>query len=215
MKKVKQKDLSLPRPRDRGATERSILEAAKLVLAEEGFQSFGINAIARRAQCDKQLIYRYFAGLEGLVEASGIELASKLTHDLHQISAAHRPDSYGALMKVLLLGLLDLLRGDKIMQQTIAWELAAPSPLLSRLIAARSQALSTWMHHMRGDLTPPPGADAPAINAALIAAAQHLVLSASASGAFAGMMIKTEADWRRVRDTLATLVDGAYGTRPS
>ncbi|EJZ16658.1 TetR family transcriptional regulator, partial [Rhizobium sp. Pop5] len=30
--------------RDRGATERAILAAAKSLLAEEGFQNFGINA---------------------------------------------------------------------------------------------------------------------------------------------------------------------------
>lgn len=200
-----------PRPRDRAATERSILEAAKLVLAEEGFQNFGVNSIARRAECDKQLIYRYFGGLGGLADAIGVELAVKLTEDLTPLSSAQRPDSYGALMKVLVLGLLELLRGDKIMQQTIAWELAAPSPLLTRLVAARAKPLGVWMHRMRGSLTPPEGVDAPAINAVLIAATQHLALSASASGAFAGMALKTEADWQRVRDALAALVEGVYG----
>ncbi|HCV71491.1 MAG TPA: TetR family transcriptional regulator, partial [Agrobacterium sp.] len=54
------------RIKDRAATEKAIFEAARSLLAEEGFQGFGINAVARRAGCDKQLIYRYFGGLEGL-----------------------------------------------------------------------------------------------------------------------------------------------------
>lgn len=211
MKKVSKKNEEERRSRDRAATERSIVAAAKLVLAEEGFQNFGVNAIARRAQCDKQLIYRYFGGLEGLAEAIGAELAVELGEDLTPLSHAQRPASYGALSKLLILGLLDLLRRDRIMQQIIAWELAAPSPVLSRLVAARSQRLGAWMHQMRGSLVPPEGVDAPAINAALIAATQHLVLSASASGAFAGIAIESEADWRRVREALAALVDGAYG----
>ena len=81
------------RSRDREATERSLVEAAKHVLAEEGFQSFGVNAIARQAGCDKQLIYRYFAGLEGLADAIGADLAAKVEHDLEPLSAARKPAS--------------------------------------------------------------------------------------------------------------------------
>jgi AcrR family transcriptional regulator len=209
------KDETSPRSRDRAATERSILEAAKQVLAEEGFQNFGVNAIARRAACDKQLIYRYFGGLEGLAQAIGAELADKLAQDLAPLSDAQPPDRYGALMKELIFGLLDVLRSDAIMQQTIAWELAAPSPVLARLVEARSKRLSAWMGQRRGALVPPEGVDAAAINAALIAAVQHLVLSASASAGFAGLPITSEADWRRVRDALAALIDGAYGAAAS
>ena len=92
-----------PRSRDRVATERSIVDAAKLVLAEDGFQGFGVNAIARRAECDKQLIYRYFGGLEGLADAVGADLALKLADDLTPLSEAKRPTSYGALSKILVL----------------------------------------------------------------------------------------------------------------
>lgn len=213
MSKPNERGGPAPRSRDREATERSIVAAAKLVLAEEGFQSFGVNAIARRADCDKQLIYRYFGGLEGLADAIGADLAGKLAADLARLPSAERPQSYGALMQALALGLLELLRCDRIMQQIIAWELAAPSPLVSRLVEARGRRLGAWMHEMRGPLMPPEGLDAPAINALLIASAQHLVLSASASGAFAGMQLKTEADWARVRDALTALIAGVYGDR--
>ena len=61
--------------RDRSATSARILKAASELLAESGFQNFGVNAIARRAGCDKQLIYRYYGGMDGLVDAIGGELA--------------------------------------------------------------------------------------------------------------------------------------------
>ena len=57
------------RPRNRAGTERAIFIAARTLLAEEGFQGFGVNAVARRAGCDKQLIYRYYGGLNGLIDA--------------------------------------------------------------------------------------------------------------------------------------------------
>lgn len=50
-------------------TEKRLLEAVSKVIEEEGFTKIGINRIARQAQCDKVLIYRYFGGLDGLLVA--------------------------------------------------------------------------------------------------------------------------------------------------
>lgn len=199
------------RGRDRDATARSILAAAKETLAEEGFGAFGVNAIARRAGCDKQLIYRYFGGLEGLADAIGADLATELTEELKPLSNAPAPQSYGALMKHLALSLTELLRRNRVMQQINAWEAAAPSPLVTKLIAARAKRMGLWMFEMRGSLKPPPGIDAPAVNAIIIAAVQQLVVSASANGEFSGMPLRTDADWKRLEDAISTLVESVYG----
>ena len=55
-------------PRNRQHTEARIREAATQLLAREGFTAWGINAIARAADCDKVLIYRYYGSLEGLLK---------------------------------------------------------------------------------------------------------------------------------------------------
>ena len=55
-------------PRDRQKTESGIREAARRILHGEGFEGWGVNAIARAAGIDKVLIYRYFDSLEGLLE---------------------------------------------------------------------------------------------------------------------------------------------------
>ena len=47
-------------------TEKRLLEAVSKIIEEEGFTQIGINRIAKKAQCDKVLIYRYFGGLDGL-----------------------------------------------------------------------------------------------------------------------------------------------------
>ncbi len=199
------------RGRDRDATARAILLAAKATLAEEGFSAFGVNAIARRAGCDKQLIYRYYGGLDGLAEAIGADLAAELTEELQPLSNRPPPHSYGALMKHLAACLVELLRNNKLMQQINAWEAAAPSPLVAKLIAARAKRMGQWMLEMRGALKPPLGVDAPAVNAVIIAAVQQLVLSASANGEFSGMPLRTDADWRRLHDAINTLVESVYG----
>jgi AcrR family transcriptional regulator len=199
------------RVRNRDATEKAILASAKQVLAEEGFQSFGINAIARQAGCDKQLIYRYFGGLDGLAEAIGADLANDLARELKPFSGQPTPQTYSELMKRLALGLLGLSRSNRLMQQINAWEAAAPSPLARKMIAARAQIMGKWMHEMRGALKPPEGVDAPALNAIIIAAIQQLVVSGAASGVFSGLPLDSEEDWARVRAALSALVEAVYG----
>ena len=197
------------RGRDREATEQLNLAAAKEVLAEEGFANFGVNAIARRAGCDKQLIYRYYGGLDGFADAIGADLAATLSEDLKPLSTP-APRTYGELMRRLALGLLDLLRRDRLMQQINAWEAASPSPLVKRLIAARAKRMGMWMFEMRGALQPPVGVDAPAINAIIVAAVQQLVVSAAANGEFSGMPLREDAHWDRLRAAIVALVHGVY-----
>jgi AcrR family transcriptional regulator len=196
--------------RDRARTEAAIVAAAREVLAGEGFQGLGVNAVARRAGCDKQLIYRYFGGLDGLVDAIGADLAAWLDERLADPDAAP-PQSYAELAERLALRFLDALRANVLVQRIAAWEIAAPSPLLARLTAARGAALGRWMARARGDLAPPPGVDAPAVNALVVAAVQQLALAAAAAGSFSGLPLQSEADWDRVRAAVRTLVRGAYG----
>src|SRR5512137_2267848 len=65
------------RGRDREATERRILDAAGRLLARDGFSGLGINAVAREAGVDKVLIYRYFGGIEALLDTWGREVLGR------------------------------------------------------------------------------------------------------------------------------------------
>src|ERR1700687_910483 len=59
-----------PRPRrDRAATERRLREAVQQLIVRSGFAHLTPSAIAREADCDKMLIYRYFGDLNGLTQA--------------------------------------------------------------------------------------------------------------------------------------------------
>ncbi len=198
--------------RDRAATEIRIRAAAKAVLAEEGFKAFGINAVARRAGCDKQLIYRYFGGLSGLIESVGGDLGSWVREHIPEDSGGMFLLTYGDLMERLALLFLDALRADPLVRQIAAWELAEESDEVRRLSEARSKALGAWIDRMRGGLQPPKGMDAAVTNAILLASIQQLVLASVTSGRFAGVSLKTEKDWDKVRTALKRVVHGVYGS---
>lgn len=198
------------RARDRAATEQAIVAAARAALAEDGFQNLGVNAVARRAGCDKQLIYRYFGGLDGLMEAVGKGIAEDLRDRLQPLAADGAPASYRALIERMMLGFLRGIRQDALTRRIMAWEVAGPSELVNRLTLARSKAMTAWVGQARGALAPPPGVDAPAVNATLLAAIQHLALSGAAAGEFSGLPLRSEADWMRVETTIRLLVAAAY-----
>ena len=194
------------RGRDRERTEGAILAAAEAQLAEAGFQAFGVNAVARRAGCDKQLIYRYYGGLDGLVTAVGANLGGRYAQPLSQPMA----QSYGELTERLLLGFLEQFRADRLAQRIAAWEVAERSPLVDQLSAARAEALGRWMEDARGGLAPPPGIDAPALNALLIGGIQQLVLASATMGSFAGLPLAEDRNWIRARLALRALIRGVY-----
>lgn len=198
------------RTRDRSRTEDAILAAARAVLVDKGFGGWGVNAIARAAGCDKQLIYRYFGGLDGLAESLGTEIASETEAALTAVPA---PDvaSYGELVAALIDAQLHVLRNHPVMQRIIAWELSEANALTRAFAEARSRALVVWFAQVKGDFTAPPGVDAPAINAVLIAAVQQVVLSAGSIGGFAGMPLNEPAHWERLRAAIRLMVLAAYG----
>jgi AcrR family transcriptional regulator len=191
--------------RDREGTEKRIIEAAARVMARDGAASLGINAIAAEAGADKKLIYRYFGGLDGLLEALGAETGVWIG----ELSPAAR-GNYGQRMLAAFTAYADKLRGDAVLQKLLAWELAGPSPALARIEAARSKAMFGVMMKVRGEETPPAGADAPAVNAIVLAALNYLVLRSASMGNFSGLPLKTEADWKRVTAALEGILAKAY-----
>ena len=47
--------------KDKELTQEKILEAVDSIIANDGFERVGVNAIAQKAGVSKMLIYRYFA----------------------------------------------------------------------------------------------------------------------------------------------------------
>ncbi len=198
------------RRRDAGRTRAAILVAAKDLLAERGFASWGVNGIARAAGCDKQLIYRYFGGLDGLAEAIGEDVARWLEAALAAKPRAAPATSYAELMGRLAVALLDALRSNRLAQRIIAWELAEPSPLATSFSAARGKALAAWVARERGTLQRPAGVDAPMINALLVAGVQQLALAEALGGRFMGIDLSEEAGWERVRAAIVAMTRAIY-----
>lgn len=54
------------RPRDADATRRALLDAARVLFAQDGFEATTVRAVADRAGVNQALLFRYFGNKEGL-----------------------------------------------------------------------------------------------------------------------------------------------------
>jgi AcrR family transcriptional regulator len=196
--------------RDRSATSARILKAALELLAEVGFQNFGVNAVARRAGCDKQLIYRYYGGMDGLVDAIGVDLARWMEEKMPIENGQGFMLTYGDLIEHMMMLFMRALRDDPLTRRIIAWEVSENSPQVRRLSDARSKALGLWIERVRGKMPPPKGIDHLAINAMLLASVQHVVLAGVSARRFAGLELASEKDWDRIAQAVRKLVRGVY-----
>jgi AcrR family transcriptional regulator len=198
------------RSRDRGATRQRILDAAQSILLQHGPSGFGVNALAREAGVDKQLIYRYFGGLDGLQAALGEQLARWWQDRLLDGVPTTPPESYGDLIEMLAVRLLRIMRQEPLALQSALWELTDASRPVAALTAARSRALGAWMAQARGDLRPPEGVDAPALNAMIISGISYFVLASRTADTVIGLDTRDEGTWTRLEAAVRLLARGAY-----
>ncbi|WP_179413770.1 TetR/AcrR family transcriptional regulator [Mucilaginibacter sp. E4BP6] len=55
--------------KDKEATKRKLIDAVGIIIKRDGFSALKISTIAKVAEVDRKLIYRYFGGLNHLIEA--------------------------------------------------------------------------------------------------------------------------------------------------
>ncbi len=105
--------------KDRKNTEKKIYEAFLEILQETGHHSVGVNAIAKRAGVSKQLIYRYFGGMRGLL----LEYAKQgdFFNTLLLTSKDKEMDAED-LRKFLQTALTEV-RENTLMQEILRWQL--------------------------------------------------------------------------------------------
>lgn len=122
-------------------TEQKILNAVENLLLNEGFPSVGINAIAREAGCDKVLIYRYFGGLEGLLQrfAEGHDLWWEIDEIIHENMDDLTQFTLPQYLDLLLKRHIRAIQNRPLAQEIMAWEMSASNALTQALNKIRTE----------------------------------------------------------------------------
>jgi AcrR family transcriptional regulator len=190
-----------------------ILEAVGSIIVRDGVSAIGVNALAREADCDKVLIYRYFGGLDGVYAA--FAAGSDFWWNVEELTAGIDPSALpvAGAIKTILRRHARALRARPVTLAVLAAELAARTPLVIALETVRERRaleLSNWIgEHYRL----PASVDAEAIGMLLGVAINYLSVRARTVQVMSGVRIKTMRDWERIFAAIDVLIDGALGIR--
>jgi AcrR family transcriptional regulator len=202
-----------PRTRDRAATEERILAAVGAVLVRDGFAAIGINAIAREAEVDKVLIYRYFGGLPELLRAWGASgrfwprVQDLLGPDPQAFLALPAAERYARFFEHFVAEL----RQRPTTLEILAAELQDRNELTAILEAERE----AWGEEAARVLGGPEFEARPHLRGTtllLIAGVQYLLLRARRIRVFGGVDLQRAAGWETLLDSVRALAEQAFGT---
>ena len=192
-----------PKPtRSRLKTEQRILDAVGALLLEEGYPAVGINAIARRAGCDKVLIYRYFGGFDELLLA--FAETTTLWWEVDEIITESADDCADVPLPEYLQRLLDryvkALEARPLALEIMAWEMSEQNNLTQRLARIRGERGMELVKRIRAYYRQP-NIDIGGILGVFGAAINYLVIRTRKQS----QQYKTE-EWWRLQQTIARLL---------
>lgn len=195
--------------RDRPQRERRLINAVGEIIAEEGFDQLGINKIAQKADVNKILIYRYFGGLKGLINAYVTQnkpVVSAPAIDVERLREASLEEFFDACNEYLV-NEFRLLRGNVAAQEFLKADLLTvqgnANPIAfekEKQLRGMIDDLATLIHTKNG----------PAFAALLISGLTLLTLSGGQKKIVFGIDLQTDEGWSQIEAALANVFRGAY-----
>jgi AcrR family transcriptional regulator len=189
--------------RDRLATREKVLAAVGRLLARDGFSSLGVNSVAREAGVDKVLIYRYFGGIEALLETWGRTVTLGAARGAGE--AAPPPSSPGDRAAAFLQAFARDVRTHPEALEVMRWELVEENALTRRMAEVREAAGFEDLRALALPSAHAEAVDLHAVAAVLTAGLLHLALRARSAPAWLGIPLRTEDGWKRLEAAAATL----------
>ena len=189
--------------RDSEKTRQAILKAVGDLLAEEGFQQIGVNAIARRAGVDKVLIYRYFGSLSGLLAELGRSRDfwpdnEAMLNGLEDDESLHP----AALSAELLNRHLNHMLCSPATREILRWELSQRNELTDILAKVREEQGIELMAGLGMEAWEDAGMDLAAIGAIIHAGLSYLAIRSDSADVYMGVDLTSEDGWDRIRTAI-------------
>lgn len=185
-----------------------ILRAMGEVMAERGTEKAGINAVAERADVNKVLIYRYFGGWNGLLEAyvqRGFFLSIFNEKFLETAPEAPSAETRSRLWSDYTIQFMQEFRTRKSSQELIRWEMThGETELAQRLASFRNESFKSLINK----IAPFSDYDPMAITSLMVSAVTHMVLLSSQNEKILDIDLHTDEGWARLETAIRRIYAG-------
>lgn len=179
------------------ALEKDIMDAAKQVIEEFGFENTTVSAIVQRAGIEPNVFYKRFENLGSLFE----QVTQRYDYwisDVMDIRAEH--DDYGTFYHEIMTELARSLYRNKSMQKLLLWELSDSNPTTRRTAGLR-ESHSTLLMERLEFLFKDSDIDIDVFTALMIGGIYYMILHKNTS-TFCGVDFSTRAGKERLLTTI-------------
>lgn len=188
--------------RDREATEKRLLDTIGRMIAEDGFEKIGINAIAARSGVSKILIYRYFGSVEGLMAAYIRQHDFWLNFPLEMPGREDLP----AFLNRMFQGQIEQLRSNPTLKRLYRWELSCNNDMIVKLREQREKVGMNLVEKV-SELTGQPQEEIAAMASFLTASITYLAMLEDFCPVYNGIPLNENAGWEQMNKGIEILID--------
>jgi AcrR family transcriptional regulator len=189
--------------RNRAKTTQRIVEALEEVIAERGLEGVGVNRVAEKANVSKVLIYRYFGGMEGLLEyyvKMGKLFPIFTPALLDQIRPLHESDIARIWYRQVIQTYRHF-RTYKAAREVLKASVIENDPIAETTARAQDEEMTRLV----SQLSFVKGADAEAISAVILGAMNYLTIMAQNDRTMISIDLRSEEGWERIENAVKTI----------
>ena len=186
-------------------TEKRLLEAVSKIIEEEGFTQIGINRIAKKAQCDKVLIYRYFGSVEGLMAAYIKQYDFWLNFPLEYPNREELP----LFVKRMFQGQIEQLRNNPTLKRLYRWELSCNNDMIVKLREQREKVGVNLVKKV-SELTGHPQNEIAVMASLLTASITYLVMLEDFCPIYNGIPLNENSGWEQINEGIELFINKVF-----
>jgi AcrR family transcriptional regulator len=192
----------MTKEKDRQRSEEKLINAVGELIEETGFENLGINQVAKKAGFSKNLIYRYFESLDGLV------YAYMKKHDFWVNARHEKPDSSDvrAYLKSFYRREIAEFRGNIALKRLRRWELSADKDFVVEIRTQREKNGVRFMDIMSG-FAKIDKVQLQAISALIDAGIAYLAVFEENCQMYNGIDIQSDKGWEQIANGIDLLID--------
>lgn len=199
------KEKTINTERDREATEQKLLDTIGQMIADDGFEKVGINAVAARSGVSKILIYRYFGSVEGLMAA----YMRKNDFWINFPPEIPEGEQVATFLKNTFRGQIKQLRTHPTLKRLYRWELSCNNEMIEKLREQREKIGLHLIEQISLATGYPP--QEIAVMASLVTASiNYLVMLEDFCPVYNGIAIQTDTGWEQICKGIETLIDKIF-----
>lgn len=199
------KEKSITVERDREATEKRLLNTIGEMIANDGFEKIGINAVATQSGVSKILIYRYFGSVEGLMAAYIRQ------HDFWLNFPLEFPEreQLSAFVKKMFQGQIEQLRSNPTLKRLYRWELSCNNDMIVKLKEQREK-IGVNLVEKVSQLTGHPQQEIAVMASILTASITYLVMLEDFCPVYNSIPLNNDSGWKQISEGIEVLIDKVF-----